>query len=675
MRSLSWQSLPFASALAAFLAALALHASCGHESETNALSDQNLGSDAEAQAGAETQESSRAPLDDASSPDAPRAEPDTRNLGIDEAEPTPPRPDAATEVGQADPLDTPLEPDAPTEEVADAGADSAADTESGPMQDAAPLPDCDEAPKQPFSYACKIADPTTCPDGICLFGICLGPILDPNRWADCGDGHCDVCAEAAACPADCGPTPVVQPAPLHSPDAISVWVHGFRNVNDAAFKAMTYGSIDGCGGVFTKIAEFGVQRPCAEHPTLGTAPNHFMKVEYFGAKAPPWMAPLDVAEVEQYDWSGTDALHRYALIVAKTIRWRLDISGAKAANLACHSMGCLITRHMIEHNLENLAAEGRLARWVTSAGVISGARLARLYDNPSVQQIADALGLGVNEFAFMNPDFVMDWTAAWDHRNYEGNSPYFRHIPIHHHTASNPKIASALGIQLLDLDNPGDEPNDGIMYTLDQHFHAQNATGAFHPPGGEPLAASHTTFYIDHENLPDTDSFVLLAAAGLFHQRRVRITLKEVLLYKDFESQFPFDGQAGTPPAELMTEVRVRYNPYVQQTFGKNVLVHQTSREHRTSVIFPATQGKSAAPDLILFEGPLFDEMQALHLELDLMEADWYPRFGIFEWAFPPAAKVLGHAGSLALTAGEVVLENNNARLVLNVQVQPLFAP
>jgi len=109
---------------------------------------------------------------------------------------------------------------------------------------------------------------------------------------------------------------------------------------------------------------------------------------------------------------------------------------------------------MMENNLLGLAGENRFVRWFTSAGVIAGARLARLYDNDSVREVADLFGIGQGDFVVMNPNFVMDEAATWDHRIRAANSPYLGNMLIHHACGTDPRVAQALNITLLDLNKP-----------------------------------------------------------------------------------------------------------------------------------------------------------------------------------------------------------------------------
>lgn len=527
---------------------------------------------------------------------------------------------------------------------------------------------------EPFDYSCKMNDPGTCPGGLCLAGLCIAPILNEARWGTCGSGVCDPCETASSCPADCGQPPTITGTKSYDgEDTITIWAHGFWNKSPDKMKETVYGSDGGCGDIYTYAKLFGIDRPCGNTEATEKSPIQFAKIEYYGGTPASWLTPQQVAEIEQYPYDGAKALYRYALVLAKSIRHKLDISGARYVNLACHSMGCLVTRTMIEKDLEHLASEGRFVRWVTSAGVIAGARLARLYDNPTVQQAASVIGLLLSDFVVMNPDFVEDNVAVWDHKLWEGNNPLLSGMIIHHVGGTDPFIAEALNIPLLDLNNPEDLPNDGIMYTEDQYFHKQSAAVAFHTKANAVLPASHTFVHAYHMAVPETDAYGVLSVAALFHHRKLRITLDEVELKNDREADSPLDlSEHGSPPAEIVVEVEVRY-PFVKQVLQRDVVVHEAKLAHRSADMFVQEQGTFAHPGLIVFEGPIFDEMDKVNLKVSLLEADWYPRFGVKEWVFDKDQELASFAGNVPLTDPYVVFESKYARVRLKVEVFELY--
>jgi len=532
------------------------------------------------------------------------------------------------------------------------------------------------APPTAFDYTCDAAKPATCPGGMCLLGLCLGPKLDQNRWKSCGDGVCGACESTASCPADCGGLPKLSGSKKYDGNkTLTVWVHGFSNKAPAALKKLTYGSVKGCGDLYKQMKLFGATIPCGSTSPGDKAANQFVAVEYYGGKSPPWMSQKDIKQVEAWPvTAGAKGLQRYALIVAKFIRWRLKLVGATHVNLACHSMGCLVIRHLLENNYENLAAERRFVRWYTNTGVIAGARLARLYDNPAVQQGAKALGLELGDFVLMNPDNVMDVTAWWDHKLYAGNTPLLGGMLIHHTIATDPKIKQALKIQLLDLNNPGDEPNDGIMYSLDQYFHSQQLAARMATKGGVKLASTRTWAFYDHMTNPGTSTVGVLGVAALYHKRKVVVTLEEIELYSDLEKDNLLDlKNTGEPPAEVGLEVVVRYDPFIKKLTGKSIVVSEQRVAHRSAELFTMKEKTTKKPGIVVFSGPVYDKQKALHLALSVLEVDWYPRFKVAEWLLDPHDMLVAVNQQLPLTDQTYEFKSKAARIKLSVQVHTMY--
>ncbi|RJO71748.1 MAG: hypothetical protein C4523_03935 [Myxococcales bacterium] len=552
----------------------------------------------------------------------------------------------------------------------DAEADEAADAE--PEIDWGEV-DCDIAPP---NYSCDPNVPESCQDGFCLFAMCIGGRHYDGRWADCGDGLCHPCEAPPVCPADCGQAPATTGRKEYVNDTtITVWVHGFSNNSPDELAQTVYGKARGCGGLLeTMQTDFGVDRPCGDTPITERLPNHMIKVEYYGRLPDDWMTEADVAEVERYPWDqGPTLQRRYATIVAKFIRRRLDISGATHVNLTCHSMGCLIIRTMIENNLENLAAENRFVRWYTATGVIAGAQLARLSDNPTVQTLAAAIGLPLNDFDSMNPDNVQAQTAVWNRKLREGDSPYFAGMILHHLGATNPNIAEAMGFPLLEVNNPNGDPNDGIMFTDDEYFHSQRPEAALVAADGTLVASSHNFFYADHMTLPDTDTSVMLAAATLFGGRKVYLKLKSLELLKDRETHAPFDGENGAPPAELSVQTTVWYDPYVFALAGRRIPAHDAQLAHRVAPLWRMAAGETRAFDEVLFAAPVFDAMESFEVSLEFLEIDWDEHLMISEWPFDIHQTALSVDRSISLVDQTFAVESEYLRATFEVDVVPLY--
>ncbi len=558
-----------------------------------------------------------------------------------------------------------------TDQKPEMGPDSA-DLPTDVNDDLLDVPPADCTNSLDFDYTCTSGVPESCPGGLCVAGLCIGPVLDPDRWKDCGNGTCEPC-EPGSCPVDCGGLPSISGTKDYdNQTTLTVWVHGFVNKGADDLAKMTYGEDRGCGGLLQTLSDFGIDTPCP--PAGSLEPSQRCRVEYYGNNPAPWLSPDEIAEIEQYPAEeGPKRLHRYGLVVAKYIRYKLEATGATHVNIACHSMGCFITRYVIENNLENLAAENRIVRWFTSSGVLAGARLARLYDNQQVQQFAEMIGLAQSDFVIMNPDFVQDNVCWWDHQLWQGNNPLLAGTIIHHACATDPHIAEALNITLLDLNNPGDEPNDGIMYTFDEFFHSQTPQASFTTPQGQASPSTHSFRYLDHMTLPESDAAAVLAGATLFHHRKVYVKLTTLHLKKDRESHMIFDGENGSGPAEVVVESEVRYNPFIQQVSGRDILVHEDRMAHRGAEMFTQGEGQTQMMALAVYEAPVFDQMQSFQLSVKLLEADWYPRYEVTEWAFDTDELLGEWSGDVALNDHTFSINNEYITALFEVKVVSLY--
>jgi hypothetical protein len=531
-------------------------------------------------------------------------------------------------------------------------------------------------PPPVFNFKCDPHDSSTCPAGFCIVNQCVAGQFDPHRFDGSGDGVCGPCEDAAECPADCGAPPTTSGQKVYDdPNTITVWLHGYTNHTAASLQATTYGSIIGCGDVGDALTTYGPSVPCGRDPAGDTAPNQVVAVEYYGAQPPAWMSAQDIMEVEQYPYlGGPTGLQRYGLIVAKFIRWRMAHTGATHVNIACHSMGCLLTRYVIENDIEQLASENKIVRWVTGAGVIGGAQLARLHNNPAFQMAADQVGLAVDDFALMNPDYVQTYAASWDHQLHEGNNPLLAGMLIHHVGATDPRIGQAFNLQLLNLGNPDELPNDGILFTFDEMFASQAPRASLVTPSGEVLSATHAFIHVGHIDAPSAEGFHAALAAGLFHRRKVFVTLDSITLKKDHEFTLQTPLELGTPPAEVVAEVQVSYDPYTMPKFGTHTLVDDDELAYRSPQLLSQVQGTTLQPSMVLYAGPVFDDQMAIHLKLTLTETDWYARYGCTESG--PALSdrnLLNYESDVSLMDQVIPWSDDGADVKLRVHVVDLY--
>ncbi|MEL6544116.1 MAG: hypothetical protein AAFQ82_05790, partial [Myxococcota bacterium] len=97
---------------------------------------------------------------------------------------------------------TEMDPDAQVASESERGVDG-----DGPRSPNVPgHPFCEDPPES-FDFSCSR------PCSVCVLGHCLGPELNPDRFAQCDDGVCDPCE--APCNADCAEPPTLSGDPLN----------------------------------------------------------------------------------------------------------------------------------------------------------------------------------------------------------------------------------------------------------------------------------------------------------------------------------------------------------------------------------------------------------------------------------------------------------------------------
>jgi pimeloyl-ACP methyl ester carboxylesterase len=521
---------------------------------------------------------------------------------------------------------------------------------------------------------------TTCAGGVCVDSLCYPMVVNPHQWDLCGNGACDVCEDAVSCPADCATPPVVTGTPVYDdPNTMTVFIHGFSNSPASTRAAQTYGVATPCGILGALASEFGqASRPCGD--TTPTAPNQLVGVEYYGGVAPSWMSAADVAEINQYAATGgPTGLQRYARVVAKFIRYQMSLSGSTHVNLVCHSMGCLLSRYVIENDLEQLASTATISRWVGCAGVVAGAQLARLFSiSPAIQAAADALGLSVDDFAAMNPDYVQEFAASYDHKLWSADSPLYAGILMHHMGATNPAVPQGGNIQLLNLNNPTYAPNDGIMFTLDEFYATTGPLALFKTPSSVTLPTTHSFNYVGHIDAPSNIGFQAIAAAGLWSKRKVIVTLSSLQLQNDREYHLPDNPtEQGTPPAEISVETQVAYDPYTMPTFGQTALVQDDEIAYSSPSLYTQTAGTTDTRGVVLFEGPIFDGQTSFQLTATINEVDLYPRWSVNEALLNTPNRPLAAYSGLVTVSDQMLsgggLSTTYANAVITVQVVDMY--
>lgn len=294
----------------------------------------------------------------------------------------------------------------------------------------------------------------------------------------------------------------------HSEKTVTIYIHGYKK--DGFEWSQNYG--ENHDSEFSdKVAEFTTY-PKLDEYNKDSFSNIITAVEYYGDKAPSYYTQTDIEEIKSVTTQYDGGVPRYALIVAKFAKHMLEETGAERINIVSVSMGSLITRWMIEKNLENLASNKKIEKWMTAEGVIRG--------NYGYTKIG-SVPVDIHSFIDDSAE-TRHMKYSWIEENLTPNrdimgSPYYSDILVGQISLTDSEKEQA-GLKYI-LIEEGFQPNDGYQLVKDTYFgEVENSI----------QAPSHTFIHEDHNGIEESDATFITITNFLKAKKRVRITLMDV---------------------------------------------------------------------------------------------------------------------------------------------------
>jgi len=410
----------------------------------------------------------------------------------------------------------------------------------------------------------------------------------------------------------------------YDPNAtVTIYVHGLEAIG--AVHHGVYGD-DFHESLLDTIASFA-GLPTIDRTGGSPPPNVVAATTYYGDTAPSYYSVADVAEIDRVtaQWGG--GVPRYALIVAKYARHILERSGAQQVNFVSVSFGSLVVRWLIEKNVGGLAGEGRIARWLTVAGVIGGNWAA------SRDQTVDFLSsLGAEPIDLRQMDY--GWIDTYLHApRIDADSPYYAGILIGQVGGTDDGLNNG-ALSALMMAYREYQPNDGLQALPDATFHsvAQSSRLLGMPP-------TLSLFHADHEALKRHTGAWAEAATFITQRRRVTVTMTSARVTNLHERQVPY---LNWPPAEVVFESRVS-SPAARARWGVTEPLSVHVRGDATAPLRRyTTAGETQSFAYVMFDDLVLAQEAELSLELEAEEIDYDPHYGIAETVTPPYYGDLG---------------------------------
>lgn len=399
----------------------------------------------------------------------------------------------------------------------------------------------------------------------------------------------------------------------HDPNSTAtVFVHGF---NPDGYQAEgIFGEDDWDEGMdpFTGIAGL----PNISEPGAAYLSNVVTSTRYYGDTPPFYYTAEDIAELDAVtaQWGG--GVPRYALIVAKYARFVMERSGAQQVNLFSGSYGSFVTRWIIEKDVESLASEGKIARWLSAEGVLNGHWAA---SNDVMLSLWDLFGtpsLDVDQMHY-------DWVEANLHSpRWQADNLLFGEILIGmmgttDDSANDGQMTNAMLLV-------GDyQPNDGVVGLYDSYFHAVTPQSRFE---GRSPARGYS--FRNHYELASYPAAWAQVANFLTGRKRVTVTMTRTQVNDIHE---PDDWYWDFTPAEIIFESEV-FSPAALARWGVTDRICIRDFGGANTPIYEwGHDGLTQTLDHMLFDDFVLDEEVELNLHLWAREIDWDERYDVLE--------------------------------------------
>ncbi len=338
------------------------------------------------------------------------------------------------------------------------------------------------------------------------------------------------------------------------------------------------------------------------------ATNQIVGTDYYGDQAPDYYTEKDLAELKAVG-RGTP---RYALITAKFIRNLFDTTKIQHVNVCGASFGALISRYMIEHDLEGLASSKKIVSWLTVEGALTGAYPANLTADPDLKKfLIEELGLDIIDPLTMHYDWV---EKNINKPRDETSSPFFKDILIAHQISTKDDLAGGLMSYVSEM------PNDGLLLVRDMAFRDVAPESRFHDR--MPMVV-----YTDNNHAEARKDDIVVANLVTFIRGTKRVTIRLIQGRAiDFDEDEFFYG-----PAEIVFQATIN-SPFVQKNWKFAKPIGLANRERHTSPVVPFRKGsKSKSLETVLFDWMVNPEEKSLELTLKAEEIDWDEMYKIQE--------------------------------------------
>ena len=395
------------------------------------------------------------------------------------------------------------------------------------------------------------------------------------------------------------PTPTVLPTPTPTPlvvieknqKTVTIYVHGYKEKGYK--KEQNYGQ-KYYDTFKTNLIKYS-QLPS----------NLITAVDYYGDTPPYYYNAQDLEDIEAIDKKYGGGIPKYAHIVAKFAKEALRETNASQVNIVSVSMGSLVSRWLIEKDVEQLSSKNKIAKWITVEGVIRG--------NYALSQVKE------DNFLL---NLLIEKSADTKHMRYQWieenlnpipsqmNSPHYKNIEVAQISLTDGKDKSSLLKYLLPLYGSF-IPNDGFQLYKDTYFENN---------------ISHTILHQSHVDVKNSQASFLNINNYLKSNRRIQITLLNASLTDIYEeitqdnknAEIVFESKVFSPNSKEKWEMQT---PIDERLYKSGILpIHYYKKSHTTHNL-----------NQVLFDGFVDQDEKSLDIFLEGFEIDNSQTYNINE--------------------------------------------
>ncbi len=380
-----------------------------------------------------------------------------------------------------------------------------------------------------------------------------------------------------------------------SPDKVAtVVVHGF----DPSGASTT--GVFGNDQTTTYITEMAVELGLPTSDVDPTAPNQVAYTTYYGDQYPAYYTAQDIQDIQNITTTHGGGVPRYAAIVAKFAEHVMERSGAEQVNIFAVSFGGLISRYMIEKDVEGLASTDKIARWIAVEGVVAG-NYGATYGGPVFEDFYEEQ-YGAPPIDLQHMDY--EWVEANIHNPRQSSaSPFLGEFPTHFWLASDDNFNERA------LTFLSGKANDGVVLTEDAKLTSLPPQSLY--LGLEPTVS---TMHTNHESTKDFEGIRAGVAAQLFGRKRVTITLEQVRVRNEFDGSARGDG-------EYVFGLRV-FSPQAESLYGITNAIHQVRADDASIPFVRMAQDTTVTVNMTWFDDMVLPGETALRLQTNVDEVD-----------------------------------------------------